>query len=77
MQPPKGITIYDIAREAGVSAATVSRVLTGSPGVRPEKRERVQALIAKHNFTPNVMAKGLSETRRHMLGMMCADVRNP
>jgi len=77
MQPPKGITIYDIAKEAGVSPATVSRVLTNSPGVRPEKRERVRELIAKYNFTPNVMAKSLSETRRHMVGMMCSDVRNP
>ena len=77
MQSPKGITIYDIAKEAGVSPATVSRVLTNSPGVRPEKRERIQALIAKHNFTPNVMAKSLSETRRRTVGMVCADVRNP
>ena len=41
----KAITIYDIAREAGVSAATVSRVLTKSANVRPEKKEKVQALI--------------------------------
>lgn len=77
MQPPKGITIYDIAKEAGVSPATVSRVLTDSPGVRPEKRERVRALIKKYNFTPNVMAKSLSKTKRHMVGMVCADLRNP
>ncbi len=77
MLSPKEITIYDIAKEAGVSPATVSRVLTNSPGVRPEKRERVKAIIDKYNFTPNVMAKSLSETRRHMMGMLCADVRNP
>lgn len=73
----KGITIYDIAREAGVSPATVSRVLTHSPGVRPEKRLRVQALIEKYNFTPNVLAKSLSEAKRRLIGMICADVRNP
>jgi len=77
MPETKGITIYDIAREAGVSPATVSRVLTNSPGVRPERRERVRTLIAKYNFTPNAIAKSLSQTRRYMIGMICADVRNP
>lgn len=77
MPESKGITIYDIAAEAGVSPATVSRVLTNSPGVRQEKREQVRALIAKYNFTPNAMAKSLSQTKRHMIGMICSDVRNP
>ena len=60
----KKITIYDIAREAGVSPATVSRVLTGNAGVRSDKYEAVQALISKYNFRPNALARGLSETRR-------------
>jgi len=77
MQSSKGITIYDIAKEAGLSVASVSRVLTNSPGVRSERRECVQALINKYNFKPNVMAKSLSQTRRYMVGMICADVRNP
>ncbi len=38
----KALTIYDIAKEAGVSAATVSRVLTNSANVRKEKRDKVQ-----------------------------------
>ncbi len=59
----KAITIYDIAKEAGVSPATVSRVLTKNAKVRPEKREKVEALIAKYNFKPNVLAKGLADTR--------------
>lgn len=41
----KQITIYDIAREAGVSASTVSRILTNSAGVKPEKRQRVMELV--------------------------------
>ena len=41
----KNVTIYDIAREAGVSPATVSRILTGSTSVSREKRERVTQLI--------------------------------
>ena len=39
------LTIYDIAREAGVSASTVSRVINGKPGVNPATRERVRALL--------------------------------
>ena len=70
------ITIYDIAREAGVSPATVSRVLTGNAGVRSDKYEAVQALISKYNFRPNALARGLSETRRKVIGIIMADVRN-
>lgn len=72
----KKITIYDIAREAGVSPATVSRVLTGNAGVRSDKYEAVQALISKYNFRPNALARGLSETRRKVIGIIMADVRN-
>ena len=73
----KVITIYDIAKEAGVSPSTVSRVLTNSVNVRPEKRERIEALIEKYNFRPNAMAKGLSDTRSRVLGVLMADIRNP
>lgn len=73
----KRITIYDIAREAGVSASTVSRILANSAGVKPEKRQRVMALVEKYNFTPNAMAKGLSQSRSKFIGMLCPDVRNP
>lgn len=73
----KAITIYDIAREAGVSAATVSRVLTNSAKVRPEKRERVMQLVQKYNFTPNALARGLSDTRSKVIGVLAADIRNP
>lgn len=53
----KVITIYDIAREAGVSVATVSRVLTNNANVRPEKKEKVQLLINKYNFRPNEIGR--------------------
>ena len=72
----KVITIYDIAREAGVSVATVSRVLTNSANVRPEKKEKVQFLINKYNFKPNAMARGLSDTKSKVIGIIAADVRN-
>lgn len=82
MQPQKisenkAITIYDIAKEAGVSASTVSRVLTNSANVRKEKRERVLALIEKYNFKPNALAKGLADTKTRTIGVLAADIRNP
>jgi LacI family transcriptional regulator len=73
----KAITIYDIAREAGVSSATVSRVLTNSANVRPEKKEKVLKLIEKYDFRPNAMARGLADTRSKIIGIISADVRNP
>lgn len=82
MQPQKNgenksITIYDIAKEAGVSASTVSRVLTNSAKVRPEKKEKVLALIEKYNFKPNALAKGLADTKTRIIGVLAADIRNP
>lgn len=73
----KAITIYDIAKEAGVSASTVSRVLTNNANVRPAKREKVLELIRKYNFKPNALAKGLADTKSKTIGILAADVRNP
>lgn len=73
----KVITIYDIAKEAGVSAATVSRVLTNNANVRNEKKQRVLELIEKYNFKPNAMARSLSDTKSKVIGIIAADVRNP
>lgn len=73
----KAITIYDIAKEAGVSPSTVSRVLTSNANVRPEKKERVLQLIEKYNFKPNALARGLADTRSKVIGLLTADVRNP
>lgn len=72
----KAITIYDIAKEAGVSAATVSRALTNSARVRPDKKARILELVEKYNFKPNALAKGLSDTKSKVIGILAADVRN-
>lgn len=77
MQPKKEITIYDIAKEAGVSPSTVSRILSGSAGVRPEKRERVRRLVEKYDFKPNAMARSLSKTSSKVIGMLCPDMVSP
>lgn len=71
------ITIYDIAKEAGVSASTVSRVLRNNVKVSETKRERVLALVEKYNFKPNTFARGLSDTKSRTIGILAADVRNP
>ena len=71
------ITIYDLAREAGVSPATVSRVLNNSARVKKEKRDRVMQLVEKYRFIPNAVAQGLSKSNTKTIGVLLSDVRNP
>ncbi len=71
------ITIYDIAKEAGVSVSTVSRILTNSAKVSKEKREKIENLIEKYDYRPNALAKGLSETKSNVIGIIASDIRNP
>ena len=54
------MTIYDISKKAGVSIATVSRVLIGSENVRPSTRKKVMDVIDKYDYTPNAFARGLT-----------------
>ena len=56
----KKATIYDVAREAGVSLATVSRVINGSSVVREKTKEKVMKVIDELNFKPNQIARGLA-----------------
>lgn len=71
------ISIYRIADEAGVSPATVSRVLTQNANVSEEKKKRVEKLILKYNFSPNAMARGLTSSRSRIIGVLIPDIRNP
>ena len=59
----KKTTIYDVAEEAGVSLATVSRVINGSNVVKPATRERVLDAIKKLDFNPNQIARGLATSK--------------
>jgi LacI family transcriptional regulator len=61
-------TVYDVARVAGVSAATVSRVMRGSPLVNQDTRERVLAVIEALGFVPDAYAQGLSNRRKDVIG---------
>ncbi|MEP6940007.1 MAG: LacI family DNA-binding transcriptional regulator, partial [Rudaea sp.] len=63
-------TINDIARLAGISKKTVSRVINRSPLVRPDTREKVEALIRKHDYAPDPMARGLAFRKSFLIGMV-------
>jgi LacI family transcriptional regulator len=63
-------TIYDVARVAGVSTATVSRVLRGSDLVRPETTQRVLAVIETLGFVPDASARGLTSRRKDIIGLV-------
>jgi DNA-binding LacI/PurR family transcriptional regulator len=57
------LTMKDIARELGVSVATVSRALKNSPRISPERRGAIQQYAREHDFTPNVLAESLRHSR--------------
>jgi LacI family transcriptional regulator len=61
-------TVYDVARVAGVSTATVSRVIRGSTLVNPDTRDRVLAVIEALGFVPDANAQGLSNRRKDIIG---------
>ena len=62
--------MHDVARMAGVSHQTVSRVLNDHPSVRPETRERVQAAIAELGYRRNPIARALVTRRTHTIGVL-------
>lgn len=67
-------TIRDVARVAGVSVATVSRVLNASPHVRATTAQRVRAAAAQLRFVPNGVAKSLITRRTHTLGVLLPEL---
>lgn len=67
---PKDVTIVDIAREAGVSIKTVSRVINREEGVGAETRLRVEALVEQLGYRPNVSARSLSSRRSYLIGVI-------
>ena len=67
-------TIRDVAREAAVSVASVSRALNGHERVRPEMRARVQEVASRLGYVPHAGARHLSMARSHTLGVVVPDL---
>jgi LacI family transcriptional regulator len=72
-----GATIDDIAREAGVSTATVSRVVNNPELVKPETCERVEEVIRRLGYRPNIFARGLMRSRTDSVGILVSYLTNP
>ena len=68
------ITIYDVAKEAKVSMATVSRVVNNNPNVKEGTRLRVQEVIKKLRYTPNAVARGLASKKTTTIGIVLPDI---
>lgn len=67
------MNIYDISEKAGVSIATVSRVLNNSPHVSQKTREKVLAVINDCDYVPNAFARGLGLNTMKTIGLLCPD----
>ncbi|BBU40530.1 catabolite control protein A [Aeribacillus pallidus] len=68
------VTIYDVAREANVSMATVSRVVNGNPNVKPTTRKKVLEAIERLGYRPNAVARGLASKKTTTVGVVIPDV---
>lgn len=73
----KSITITDIARQAGVSPSTVSRVLNGTKPVAVDKRALVLAAVERLQYRPNEVARGLARGRSMTVGVVVQDIGSP
>lgn len=76
MEATKKATIVDVARAAGVSVATVSRVVNGNYPVKSETRDRVQAAIEALQYVPNVQARELNMQRSSTIGVVVPGLYN-
>lgn len=68
------VTIYDVAREANVSMATVSRVVNGNPNVKPATRKKVVEVIERLGYRPNAVARGLASKKTTTVGVIIPDI---
>ena len=74
---PGAVTLLDVAREAGVSPSTVSRILNGTAHVASDKRAAVENAIRKLNFTPNLFARSLKTGTTMTVGILTQDIESP
>lgn len=73
----KQVTIKDIAREAGVSIASVSRALNGAEGISEESRKRILEVCERFSYTPNGLARSLVKRKTQTLGIIMPDIMSP
>lgn len=71
------VTIYDVAELAGVSMATVSRVVNGNPNVKPATRKKVLDVIDELDYRPNAVARGLASKKTTTVGVIIPELSNP
>ncbi|WP_017187570.1 catabolite control protein A [Alkalibacillus haloalkaliphilus] len=71
-----GVTIYDVAKKANVSMATVSRVINGNTNVKPTTRQKVLDAINELGFRPNAVARGLASRKTTSVGVIIPDISN-
>ena len=70
MAEDRNLTIADIAEELGVSKTTISRAISGKGRISDKTRERVLQYIEAHHYTPNVIARGLAQSRTYNIGLV-------
>ena len=71
---PVSINIYDVAKLAGVSIATVSRVVNGNTNVSEKTRAKVLKVMDEQGYTPNVFARGLGLDSMKTVGIICPGI---
>ncbi len=71
------VTIKDIAKESGVSTATVSRVLNDKPDVSDDTKKRINEVIDRLGYNPNGIARGLVLKKTNTIGLIIPDISNP
>ena len=70
------MNIYDIAREAGVSIATVSRVLNHKDTVRADTRAKVEKVLKRCSYAPSAIAQGMVSKSLHTVAVLTVDIRD-
>ena len=71
------VTLKDVAKVAGVSYATVSRALSGSPEIGESTRRRVLKICEEMGYTPNSVARSMVMKRTNILGLIVTSLNNP
>lgn len=74
--PKKNLTVKEVAVKAGVSTATISRVLNGDPKVRPDTAEKVKKVIKQSGYRMNQTARSLKTSRTNTIGIVAPEFKN-